>query len=247
MPFTFSHPAIVLPFIGLKYRWRSATGLIVGSMAPDFEKFIRMSLHDPHSHTWKGIFYFNLPMGLLLCFVFHLIVRNTLIDHLPLFLRRRLNRFKRFDWKPYFKKHWPVVIGSLLIGIVSHLAWDSFTHSTGLGVRLFPFLLGEVLPEPFTRSWYSFLQQTLSVVGGFVMAIFIYQLPQENRPLEKKPFWGFWLMSGVIVCVVVALWILAGGKMNRYYIMIAALSAGLLSLIILPFLIRIKEQILSRT
>ncbi|KAA3436563.1 DUF4184 family protein [Rufibacter hautae] len=247
MPFTFSHPAIVLPFIGLKYRWRSATGLIVGSMAPDFEKFIRMSLHDPHSHTWKGIFYFNLPMGLLLCFVFHLIVRDALIDHLPYFLRQRFNRYKRFNWKTYFKTHYLMVLLSLLVGIVSHLAWDSFTHSTGLGVRLFPFLLSEVLPEPFTRSWYAFLQQTLSVIGGFIMLIFIYLLPKEDRPLEKKPLLGFWFMSGVIVCVVVALWIMAGGKLNRYYIMVAALSAGLLSLIILPFLIRIREHLFSKS
>ncbi|WP_181304274.1 DUF4184 family protein [Rufibacter sp. XAAS-G3-1] len=246
MPFTFSHPAVVLPLISLPQKWRSATGLIVGSMAPDFEKFIRMSLHDPYSHTWPSIFYFNLPVGLLVCFLFHLIVRNTLIDHLPYFLRKRFDRFKRFDWKTHFRKHWPVVVLSLLIGIVSHLGWDAFTHKEGRGVRMFPFLLQPVLPEPFSRPWFTFLQQVLSVIGGFVMAVFIYGLPQEKKPLEKRSILGFWCMSGVIVCVVVALWVMAGGMLNRYYIFVAAISAGLLSLILLPFLIKIKQQVFSR-
>jgi hypothetical protein len=42
MPFTFAHPAIVLPLKHLPKRWYSLTGLIIGSMTPDFEYFIRM-------------------------------------------------------------------------------------------------------------------------------------------------------------------------------------------------------------
>ncbi|WP_207432421.1 DUF4184 family protein [Sabulibacter ruber] len=247
MPFTFSHPAIILPLIKIPQRWRSATGLIVGSMAPDFEKFIRMSLHDPHSHTWQGIFYFNLPMGILLCFVFHLIVRDALIDHLPAFLRQRFNRYKRFNWKAYFKRHYGVILLSLLVGIVSHLGWDSFTHSDGLGVRLFPFLLQDVLPEPFTRPLYSLLQQVLSALGGYIMVLFIFMLPKEKKEPEPRSILGYWVLWTVLVVIVVALWFVAGGKHNRYYIFIAAISAGLLSLIILPYLFRIKETIRLKT
>jgi len=36
MPFTFSHPAIVLPLTKARLKL-SATGLIVGSTIPDFE------------------------------------------------------------------------------------------------------------------------------------------------------------------------------------------------------------------
>ncbi|SEF46838.1 protein of unknown function [Flavobacterium urumqiense] len=42
MPFTFSHPAIILPF--LKNKKLSATALIIGSMSPDFEYFFRMKM-----------------------------------------------------------------------------------------------------------------------------------------------------------------------------------------------------------
>lgn len=37
MPFTFSHPAIILPLSYLPKKWFSLTGLIIGSLIPDFE------------------------------------------------------------------------------------------------------------------------------------------------------------------------------------------------------------------
>ncbi|HMG06875.1 MAG TPA: DUF4184 family protein, partial [Mucilaginibacter sp.] len=39
---TFAHPAIVLSFKYFPKRWFSKTGLVIGSMAPDFEYFIRL-------------------------------------------------------------------------------------------------------------------------------------------------------------------------------------------------------------
>src|SRR6218665_923701 len=98
MPFTFSHPAAVLPLHYLPKRWFSMTGLVIGSMAPDFVYFLRMNVYSPFSHTIKGLFCFDLPLSLMLAIIFHVFVRNGLIDHLPLFLTRRLLIFKTFDW-----------------------------------------------------------------------------------------------------------------------------------------------------
>ena len=81
MPFTFSHPAVVLPLIraGLKL---SATGLIIGSIIPDFEYFIRMRDWSRYSHTLVGLAWFDLPLAILVCFIYHLIVKNYLFDNL---------------------------------------------------------------------------------------------------------------------------------------------------------------------
>ena len=54
MPFTFSHPAIVLPLKYLPKKWFSFTGLIIGSMTPDFEYFLRMKVKSDYSHTLNG-------------------------------------------------------------------------------------------------------------------------------------------------------------------------------------------------
>src|SRR5689334_14638663 len=109
MPFTFSHPAVVFPFNKLGKRWTSLTGLVMGSLVPDFEYFIRMEFKKVYTHSWKGLFLYDLLLSLLLVFIFHNIVRNTLIDNLPPWFQRRLYRYKDFNWNQRFKKAWPVV------------------------------------------------------------------------------------------------------------------------------------------
>jgi hypothetical protein len=128
MPFTFAHPAIVLPFNYCSKRYISLTGLVIGSLVPDFEYFLRMRIKSVYSHTLSGMLWFDLPLAILLAFFFHGIVRNQLIYHLPAFLYKRLQSYTTFHWYKRFFRSWFVVIVSTLIGIGSHLLWDSFTQ-----------------------------------------------------------------------------------------------------------------------
>lgn len=130
MPFTFCHPAIVLPF---SYRQKriSMVGLIVGSMIPDFEYFIRMKVASMHSHTWPGIFWFDLPLGLMVAFIYQLVVRDRLIDNLPTALNRRFSQYKSESGRSYSIKYAIVVAVCILIGAASHILWDGFTHPHG--------------------------------------------------------------------------------------------------------------------
>jgi hypothetical protein len=102
MPFTFSHAAIVLPLRLLPKKWFSLTALVIGSLTPDFEYFIRMKVQSNFSHTILGVFWFDLPFGILLAFLFHNIVRNSLFENLPLPLRSRFIAFNKFNWNRYF-------------------------------------------------------------------------------------------------------------------------------------------------
>src|SRR3954469_13296912 len=102
MPFTFAHPAIVLPLINKNRKFFSATGLVIGSIIPDFEAFIRLNVNKPYSHTWLGMFWFDLPLGLIAAFVFHDLVRDPLIRNLPGFLGDKFARFIHFQWNRYF-------------------------------------------------------------------------------------------------------------------------------------------------
>ncbi len=243
MPFTFSHPAAVLPLLLLPRRWRSATGLLVGSMVPDFEKFIRMSSHDPYSHTWRSIFYFNLPLGLLLAFVFHLVVRDALIAHLPDFLHARFRRFAGLDWAAYARHHAGTVVFSLLVGTVSHILIDSFTHVDGRGVQLFPALRDWVFEGDANMRFYSLLQKLFSVMGGVALAWFLWQLPHENPLLPRRNtvfFWGSMAASGVAVLVLRLQLGWAVGFDNFYHASIIAISAGLTGLVLASALVKIR-------
>lgn len=88
MPFTFSHPAIILPLKKLPKKYISMTGLIVGSITPDFEYFLRMK--SKYSHTISGILWYDLPMGIFLAFIFHNLIKEALINNMPLFLNHVL-------------------------------------------------------------------------------------------------------------------------------------------------------------
>src|SRR5579871_4022702 len=144
MPFTFSHPAAVLPLALIRRKWISLTALAIGSLTPDFEYFFRMRIFSTYSHSWGGVFSFDLPVGLLLSFVFHGVVRDPLMNNLPRFLQRRFQRYRLLNWPQYFISNWIGVVICLVIGAASHILWDGFTHRTGYFVRMMPVLQDNV-------------------------------------------------------------------------------------------------------
>lgn len=202
MPLTFSHPAIILPAKYLPERWVSMTGLIIGSITPDFEYFIRMKVESIYSHTWLGMFWFDLPLSLLLTFVYHNMIRNSFISNSPLFLKRRLSRYMDFNWMDYFKHHFFQVIICLLIGIASHIFWDAFTHPHGDFVKLIPFLKENSTLYGFRIVNYRIMQYISTTVGGIVVFYSIMKMPRaaEYAPSNHPVFyWLIIIATGVVV------------------------------------------------
>lgn len=240
MPFTFSHPAIVLPLTYLPKKWFSLTGLIIGSLTPDFEYFLRMRVESYYSHTIGGIFWFDLPLGLLLSFIFHDLVRNSLFGNLPIFLKSRFTTFKNFAWNKYFIRNWLIVIVSIFIGTVSHIFWDSFTHTNGYFVEAIPALKNKV--EFFGEQIPSFkiFQHSSTLIGGLVIVFAIYKLP-TNKPKNENVNLKYWIIIIGLTLVIVAIRLLQGLELKQYgSLIVTAISAGMISLIIAPWLIRVK-------
>ena len=176
MPFTFSHPAIVLPFRYLPKRWISMTGLIVGSMVPDFEYFIRMRVKSFYSHTLPGLFWFDLPLGVLLVFIYNRLIKDNLIDNLPMSLRQRFVSFKgvhQFGHLRYFI----VIVLSVFIGAVSHLFWDGFTHSNGYFVQIIPALSNTMQIGGHHFFVFKIIQHASTLTGTIVIVVAAYNLP----------------------------------------------------------------------
>ncbi len=181
MPFTFSHPAVVLPLAYLPRRWFSMTGLVIGSLTPDFEYFIRMRIQSDYSHGISGMFWFDLPLGILLAFIFHNIVRDSLCDNLPTMLKSRFFDFTTFNWKEYFKSNWVVVIISVLIGTGSHILWDGFTHGHGYFVTTYSTLTETIDVFDVPIPVYKISQHSSTLIGGIVILIAIFKLPQNEK------------------------------------------------------------------
>ena len=181
MPFTFSHPAIIIPFLNKRRKIFSATGLVVGSVAPDFESFIRLNEHKIYGHTWPGMFWFDLPLGIMLAFIFHNIVRDPLILNLPDFLKNKFTRYTGFAWNRYMLRHFVAFITSLLLGIFLHLVWDAFTHLNLLTPDAVdsPIYIGHV-------QVFKILQDADSLLGVIIIAWYILKMP-STQPEEEKP------------------------------------------------------------
>ena len=205
MPFTFSHPALILPLLyARKYRrWVSATGLVLGSIAPDFEKFFRMELVNEFSHSVRSIFYFSCPVALGLSFVYHQVVRGPLLAHLPRVLRSRLGRYENFNWPAYFRRHYPAVLFCIILGAASHLLWDSLTHFNGRLVRAYPEMRTEVEPGE-ALSWYEVANWLSSVTGAIVVAVAIWRMPISEKavsaPALGTTYW--WQVAGSSAALV---------------------------------------------
>ena len=234
MPFTFSHPAIVLPLTKYSGKYFSLTGLIIGSMMPDFEYFIRMKVQSNFSHTICGLFYFDLPFGILLAFAFHNLIRDSLFNNLPMLFKCRLEVFKSFHWNGYFKQHYFIVIISVLFGATTHLFWDSFTHINGYFVKIFLVLQGTFKITGHEIAIYKLLQHLSTLFGGlFIIWTFIRL--QTNALIEQTINAKYWETVLLIFVVIVCLRLSFGIDKNYLgQLIVTCVSASLVALTISP-------------
>jgi hypothetical protein len=240
MPFTFSHPAIVLPLAYLPSRWVSLTGLVIGSLVPDFEYFLRMRIQSNYSHTLGGLFWFDLPLGILLAFIFHNIVRSSLIENLPDFLKERFLIFERFRWNQFFKKNYLVVIISILAGAASHILWDGFTHHGGYFVEKLPTLAGTYKVFGLEMPLLKILQHSSTIIGGLVITFTIWKIPPTERNSSSINL-RYWFIVGVLTIGIVGVRLVTGLDYRVYgNLIVSAISGLMIALIITPFLTRRK-------
>jgi Domain of unknown function (DUF4184) len=231
MPFTFAHPAIILPLLKFPKSKFSATGLIIGSLSPDFEYFIRIKMYSAYSHTWAGLFYFDLPVGLFVGWLFHQYVRDALILNLPFALKSRFWQFRGADWNGYVRQHWAVVLGAFLLGAASHIFWDSFTHVDGRFVQIFP-TLSQPLDVLGGLPLFKILQHASSLLGMLAIAYFVYKLP-VNQPNTNTLDRKFWAIFALIFGIFLAVAFLNGLNIRLYgQVIVTSISAGFVSLLL---------------
>lgn len=151
--------------------------------------------------------YFDLPIALIYCFVFHLFVRDVLIHRLPYFLKERFAQFLIFDWIDYFKKHLIIVILSIIIGAYSHLFLDAFTHEWGYFAKLITTLEETWFQIPFNNfevKGYKFLQHFSTFLGAIFIAFWIYKMPKQILPNTKLDY-IFWLKVVLFTTIISAI------------------------------------------
>ncbi|MED4682969.1 DUF4184 family protein [Bacillus mycoides] len=206
MPFTFAHPAAVLPFAKKHSSYISVTALILGSMAPDFEYFLYFRPYGIIGHTWAGFFYLNLLLVFLLAYAYHFILKGPFITHLPKPFASYYKYVVDAKWGLYTWKNFFVFCYSALFGMVTHVVWDAFTHKTGYFVMEMPLLQQEVYSIPI----YKFLQHGSTCFGLLLLIYVLWKYRREtgqdtSLTSEKKKYWASSIVVAAIIFIVHAL------------------------------------------
>ncbi len=161
MPNPIAHPAAAIPFTkaGLVL-----SALVAGSIAPDVGYLIPSS--DAYfMNTARGLILFDLPVGLALLWLFHAVVKWPLLSAVPDGFQSRLVQPARgFSFGP--PRRFGLILLSVLVGSLTHVAWDSFTHEWGWMVEQFAPLRISLRGMPV----YDILQVAGSVSGVCLLA-----------------------------------------------------------------------------
>lgn len=200
MPFTISHAAIVVPFTNTSRQYLSATGLIIGSMVPDFFYFILLNPYFNSGHQWWGIFVYDIPLALVLAWLYHQVVKPILLPYLPGWAGKRMQLFRTFNWNSYFRQHYVVVLTSIVLGVLTHFFLDAFTHADGGFVTHIPFLQRDItIGQHPMKMWY--LMQYLSSVAGLLLLLLFFMkiprvdsLPKTSAGQKAR----FWIMTAIL-------------------------------------------------
>ena len=214
MPFTPSHAVLALPFIRTPL---IPAAIAIGAMTPDLPLFLRgFGVTYAFTHTFANLLWtMVLAFGLFL--IWRVVLRPAASELSPSWLVRRLPS----EWdRPAAdaateavgigerRSYIPLLILSLLLGVVSHILWDAFTHAGRLGLDVFP-ALGEQWGPLQGFKW---LQHGSSIIGLVIIGIWALLRLRRSAALADRdrvlPEWIrlVWWLS--LPAILLAAWVI---------------------------------------
>lgn len=173
MPFTLSHPAAVLP---LRRLGLPMTVLVAASMVPDVPVFLGMPRVYEITHSLIGIVTLDLLMAVMAVAVWSFVMRDALVDLAPAVVRSRLAHRVRPT-----RRDWVLSPVAAVIGAMTHVAWDSFTHAGEWGVVRVDWLQeqhGEL-------AGFKWAQYASGAIGLAIVAVAALRELRTLRPIDR--------------------------------------------------------------
>lgn len=250
MPFTPAHPALLFPLSKIRYFEWCWTALIIGSIVPDFDYFIWLSSASSISHSVSGIFTFNLPLTIIMAYIWHRIIYPVVMSRL-LFFKSSLTIEYFPDFFAWFRENWKSFLISASAGIVSHLIWDSFCHANGYMVHRIPFLLefSNIGTQAIRRCY--ILWYLCSITGILMMMIWMIDFKKLFTVSAWKVFFSahtIWIKIILITLLIATLRIALGLSWNwfRHLVIILLGSFFYATILICWFEIRKTGRTISK-
>jgi hypothetical protein len=205
VPFTLAHPAAVLPLRGVR-RLRTAP-LVIGALAPDLFYYLpggSTAHYQQLTHAFAHSYTIDLLLGYALlgaAWVLQRPLTALLSARARALCLRALSAFRR-------PVEWVYAAPAILIGVWTHLLWDSFTHGDGWVVHRMSALSAPLMLGPHDVPMYRVLQYLSSVIGLAVLVLWYRRLPAP--PAATAPDAARSAAGPVLLLVAVAALLIGG-------------------------------------
>ncbi|MEV7318603.1 DUF4184 family protein [Streptomyces sp. NPDC093970] len=215
MPFTLSHAAAVLPGVRADGSGRGRlvpAVLVAGSFSPDLTYYAASAVPDAmefgtFTHSFTGVLTVDVLFSWALVALW-VLVREPLVALLPRIRQGRPAALLRCG-APRARAGLALTArwyGSAVLGALTHVVWDAFTHHDRWGTGLVPALGRDVAGVPL----YTVLQYGTSAVAAAVLAVFVLRalrrapagVPAGVPVLSVRDRW--WAVAGIAGCALVA-------------------------------------------
>lgn len=230
MPYTFAHIGYILPIRKKWSKYFSITGLVFGSLAPDYDILFRLTKIRFHvfQYNLKTICFLIYPMAFLSAVLFHLICRNVLIKNLPSPFFEKYQKYLSFDFNAYLKNHLLLFSASVFFAIFLHLFLDFFCHILdAYQVSLFVrgIIQMQYLSDKIGYFSIYFLPVVFSCLGFYYIYKFEYNsvIPKMYFSQPKQAFL-FWITLLILTIFICALKIFFTEKEKDYWLDLIAIS-----------------------
>jgi hypothetical protein len=189
VPFTPSHAAAVLPFVGTAL---PASALVIGSVAPDLPYYLPVDL-PWDTHTASAVVTVDLLLGGLAWVVWHALLAEPALAWAPGALRARLADVPLgLARRVRSARELLLTALALVVGAATHVLWDEFTHAGRWGTEHLPALARDWGPLP----GYRWLQYASGVLGAAVLILWLVRWWRRApaAPLRDRPAaWPAWV------------------------------------------------------
>ena len=185
MPFTPTHVLGVLP-LHFAIRKLPLASLAIGSMIPDFTMFYPIASYG-YSHSLIGLVGYCLPMGMVVYYLWEEFGKVLAIDLSPLWIRYRIARYRNTRAKYDFREIGINAI-AIVIGSLTHTAWDAFTHQGEWGLKLIPLLERNVEIANIVIPAYKLFQYGSTFIGLPLLAILCFLYLKNIQPCIEGNF-----------------------------------------------------------
>jgi hypothetical protein len=176
-------------------------------MAPDIGYYFGCFALATKAHTLRGLVAICLPTGLALLALVR-VLHRPVAGLLPYAHRHALLSLPQVPKLTTPKAIWYATIG-IIIGAITHIAWDSFTHRTGYFVLQWPVLRTPVFVFG-SRTFRLFeLLQHVSTALGVSILLFAYMRwwrgvdSGANVQRKSDDRWRYGLLAGLTISSLV--------------------------------------------